>query len=119
RFTHEFTGPACECRPARVPALCRASGLRPAIRAALFPGVAPSHGSSSRQEAAPEFTCLMIREHHRPLLPEERPRIERSLRRARFGGLLLPLGRFFGLMALWLMGLVIANAAAAWTAPGA
>jgi hypothetical protein len=61
----------------------------------------------------------MIREHHRPLLPEERPRIERSLRRARFGGLLLPLGRFFGLMALWLMGLVIANAAAAWTAPGA
>lgn len=60
----------------------------------------------------------MIRETRRPLLAGERPRIERSLRRAQRGDLLAPLGRAAGLAFLWLLGIVIANTVAQITAPG-
>ncbi len=61
----------------------------------------------------------MIREAQRPLLAGERPRIEKSLKRLQSGALASPIFRVAGLIALWLLGLVIANTVASITAPEA
>jgi hypothetical protein len=59
----------------------------------------------------------MIREMRRPLLAGERPRIERSLKRAQRGAALGVLGRMAILVAIWLFGLVVANTVAQLTVP--